>query len=155
MRQAQDRLGRALLIENPSSYLRYRHSTIPEWEFMAELARRSGCGLLLDVNNVYVSARNHGFDARAWIEAIPAGCVGEIHLAGHTVKSFPDGEILIDTHNRPVCEGVWALYRAAAARFPGTPALIEWDNNLPPLEALVAEARRADAIAREFHAVAA
>jgi len=155
VQQAQERLGQTLLIENPSSYLRYRHSTIPEWEFMTELARRSGCAILLDVNNVYVSARNHGFDPHHYLDAIPVALVREIHLAGHTVKQFPDGEILIDTHNRPVCEDVWALYRSAVARFPGVPALIEWDSDLPPLETLVEEARRADAIAEANHAVAA
>ena len=154
--QVQEVLGRQVLIENPSSYLQYVESTIPEWEFLAELARRSGCGVLLDVNNIYVSACNHGFDASAYLRAIPRPAVQEIHLAGFTVNRFDDGEILIDTHNQPVCLAVWTLYRQAVQRFGEIPTLIEWDTDLPELTVLVAEAERADAILlEERHAEAA
>lgn len=144
--EAQEYLGRELLIENPSSYLEYRHSDIAEAQFLAELAARSGCGLLLDVNNVYVSAANHDFDARGYLRAIPAARVREIHLAGHTVNRYDDGEILIDTHNARVCDAVWALYREALTRLGPVPTLIEWDTDLPALAVLLDEARRADAI---------
>lgn len=152
----QDVLGRQILIENPSSYLHYVESVIPEWEFLAEVAGRSGCGVLLDVNNIYVSARNHGFDASAYLRAIPLALVQEIHLAGFVVNRFDDGEILIDTHSQPVCPAVWALYRQAVQRFGPVPTLIEWDTDLPALAVLVAEAQQADAIVlEERHAEAA
>ncbi|HOW74320.1 MAG TPA: DUF692 domain-containing protein [Candidatus Competibacteraceae bacterium] len=153
--QVQDQLGRPLLIENPSSYLQYVESTIPEWEFLTELAERTGCGVLLDVNNIYVSARNHSFDADTYLRAIPRHVVQEIHLAGFTVKCFEDGEILIDSHNQPVWPAVWALYRRAIQRFSPVPTLIEWDTDLPELTVLVDEAQRADAILEERHAQAA
>jgi hypothetical protein len=149
--EVQDRLGRELLVENISSYLRFRHSTIPEWEFFAEVARRTGCGLLLDVNNVYVSAVNHGFDAREYLRAIPADAVREVHLAGF--ERAP--QMLIDTHGYPVSEPVWALYRETIARIGPRPTLIEWDTDLPPLAALLAEAHRADDAIRDTCAVAA
>jgi uncharacterized protein (UPF0276 family) len=152
----QDFLGRQILIENPSSYLHYVESVIPEWEFLVEVARRSGCGVLLDVNNIYVSARNHGFDASAYLRAIPLALVQEIHLAGFVVNRFDDGEILIDTHSQPVCPAVWALYRQTVQRFGPVPTLIEWDTDLPTLATLVAEAQQADAIVlEERHAEAA
>lgn len=153
--EAQDYLGRELLIENPSSYLEYRHSDIAEAQFLAELTARSGCGVLLDVNNVYVSSRNHGFDAQAYLRAIPAARVREIHLAGHTVNRYDDGEILIDTHNARVCDAVWALYRDALTHVGRAPVLIEWDTDLPPLAVLLDEARRAEIILEELDAVAA
>lgn len=153
--QVQDALGRPILIENPSSYLQYVESAIPEWEFLVELAERTGCGVLLDVNNIYVSARNHGFDASAYLRAIPRHLVREIHLAGFTVNRFDGGEILVDTHDRPVWPAVWALYRQAVQRFGQIPTLIEWDTDLPELAVLVDEARRADAILEERHARAA
>jgi uncharacterized protein (UPF0276 family) len=141
----QDALGRTLLIENVSSYLEYEDSTIPEAAFLAEVARRSGCGLLLDVNNLHVSACNHGFDAAAYLRAIPVNAVNELHLAGHVKKRFADGaELLIDTHSEPVCDAVWSLYERALARFGALPTLIEWDSDLPPLGTLLAEAARAD-----------
>jgi hypothetical protein len=149
--EVQDRLGRELLVENISSYLRFRHSTIPEWEFFAEVARRTGCGLLLDVNNVYVSAVNHGFDPREYLRAIPADAVREVHLAGF--ERAP--QMLIDTHGYPVSEPVWALYRETIARIGPRPTLIEWDTDLPPLAALLAEAHRADDAIRDTCAVAA
>ncbi len=151
----QDVLGRQILIENPSSYLQYVGSAIPEWEFLVELAERTGCGVLLDVNNIYVSACNHGFDATAYLQAVPRYVVREIHLAGFTVNRVDDGEILIDTHNRPVWPPVWALYRQAVQRFGRIPTLIEWDTDLPELTVLVDEAYRADAILEETHAQAA
>jgi len=153
--QVQDVLGRSILIENPSSYLQYVESALPEQEFLVELARRTSCGVLLDVNNVYVSARNHGFDASAYLRAIPRHVVQEIHLAGFTVNRFDDGELLIDTHNRPVWPAVWALYRQAVQRFDRIPTLIEWDTDLPELAVLVDEAHRADMILEERHAWAA
>lgn len=152
--QVQDYLGRQILIENISSYLQYEASSIPEWEFLAELARRAGCGLLLDVNNIYVSARNHGFDAGIYLQAIPADRIQEIHLAGFTVNRFEDGEILIDTHNRPVSQAVWELYRKGVQRCGPMPTLIEWDTDLPPLAVLLEEARRADAILETCHDLA-
>lgn len=144
--QVQDFLGMQILIENVSSYLEFSASNIPEWEFVSALAQRTGCGLLLDVNNVFVNAMNHGFDASQFINHIPVGSVMEIHLAGHTLKEV-DGEVIrLDTHDQPVCDEVWDLYGQAVERFGHVPALIEWDRNLPKLNALVDEAKRADRI---------
>jgi uncharacterized protein len=152
--EAQDSLGRRLLVENPSSYLRFAHSTIPEAEFLAETVRRTGCGLLCDVNNIHVCARNFGFDPAAYLDALPADAVGEIHLAGHHVAD--DVEILIDDHGARVAEPVWQLYAAALRRFgAATPALVEWDANLPALEILLDEVHRAEEMAhagRHAHA---
>jgi len=153
--EIQERLGRQMLIENISSYLQFAESAIPEWEFLAELANRSGCAVLLDVNNIYVSATNHGFDAWRYLQAIPVRAVREMHLAGFTRKTFEGGEILIDTHNRRVVPEVWRLYEAAVARFGAVPTLIEWDSDLPPLAVLLDEARRAQAIMETHHARAA
>lgn len=139
----QDRLGREILIENVSSYLCYDHSTMPEWEFLAAVARRTGCGVLLDVNNVYVSACNHGFDAWEFIRGIPGEAVREIHLAGFTRNRFDDGEILIDTHDRRVCDDVWRLFARTIRRIGARPTLIEWDTDLPALNVLLDEARTA------------
>lgn len=142
---AQTFLGRRLLIENISSYVRYRHQTIPEWEFVAAMARRTGCGLLLDVNNIYVNSQNHGFDPQLYLAAMPADAIGEIHLAG-----FDQGQgCLIDTHGKPVAAPVWALYRAALERFGARPTLIEWDTDIPPLAVLLDERNRAQAILEE------
>jgi hypothetical protein len=151
--QVQEYLGRRLLVENPSSYLQHAESCIPEAEFIAELARRTGCGILLDVNNVYVSACNHRLDARRFIDSLPGRHVAEIHLAGF-IRSA-EGEILIDTHNRPVAAEVWALFARAVQRFGPRPALIEWDTDLPPLPLLVAEAGHAQALLEEEHVLAA
>jgi uncharacterized protein (UPF0276 family) len=153
--QVQDFLGRQILLENPSSYLECAHSTIPESEFLAAAAAQSGCGILLDVNNVYVSCRNHGWDAAAYLQGIPAGKVGEIHLAGHTLNRFEGGEILIDTHNRPVCDAVWRLYQRTVERLGPRPTLIEWDADIPPLPILVGEAKTADAVMEASYARAA
>lgn len=146
IREAQDFLGRRLLIENLSSYVQYKHSTISEWEFVAALAKLADCDLLLDVNNIYVSSRNHGFDPRLYLAAVPRERVREIHLAGHSVREFPEGQFLIDTHNAPVCEDVWALYRETIELLGDRPTLIEWDSELPALSVLVGEAQRADQI---------
>ena len=143
--QVQARLGRPILVENPSSYLRYRHSTIEEPAFLAELARRTGCGLLCDINNIHVSGRNLGFDPLAYLEALPAAAIGEFHLAGHSINDVDGQEILIDDHGSAVAEPVWALYRAALARFGPRPTLVEWDSRLPELSVLLDEAAKADA----------
>jgi uncharacterized protein (UPF0276 family) len=140
----QDRLRRRVLIENPSTYLRFKHSTIDEAEFLATLARRTGCRLLVDVNNLHVNAVNHGLDARAWLARVPITAVGEIHLAGHAVNQVGNRTIAIDDHGSAVTEPVWQLYEAALHRFPHAPALVEWDSNIPPLEILLAEAAEAD-----------
>ena len=142
--KVEERLGRPILVENVSSYLRYAHSTLTEWDFLAELTARTGCGLLLDVNNVFVSARNHGFSARKFLDGIPVGRVGQIHLAGHR----DEGTHLLDTHDHPVCDGVWDLYAAAVERFGGVATLIERDDDIPPLAEIVAESRRAAGIER-------
>jgi uncharacterized protein (UPF0276 family) len=146
--EAQEALGRLLLIENPSAYLRYRHSCIPESEFLTEVARRTGCGILCDVNNIYVSARNFGFDPIAYLDALLVEAIGEIHLAGH--HAAEDVDILIDDHGSRVTEPVWELYAAALRRFGPVPTLIEWDTNLPALEILLDEARHAQELA-EVH----
>jgi hypothetical protein len=142
--EAQEALGRRLLLENPSSYLRFRHSTIPEPQFLAELVRRSGCGLLCDVNNIFVSARNLGFDADAYLDALPAGAVGEIHLAGHAAVTRDGEAVLIDDHGSAVVPEVWALYCGALRRFGLVATLVEWDKNLPDLPVLLDEARKAE-----------
>jgi uncharacterized protein (UPF0276 family) len=153
--KVQERLGRRILIENISRYLSYACSAIPEWEFLAEVARASGCGILLDVNNIYVNAVNHGVNALACVRSIPAELVDEIHLAGFTVNRFDDGEMIIDSHSRPVADAVWALYREAIKHLGPRPTLIEWDAELPPLAGLVAEARKADSVLEHRHADAA
>ena len=139
----QNTLGRRLLVENPATYLRFRHSPIAESEFLAELARRTGCGLLCDVNNVHVTTQNFGLDARAYLAALPAAAVGEIHLAGHALNDADGHAILIDDHGSPVAEPVWALYELALERFGPVPTLIEWDTDIPPLAVLMDEADRA------------
>lgn len=155
VRAVQEELGRQILIENVSSYLRFTLSTLSEWDFLAALVQESGCGLLLDVNNLYVNAMNHGFDAYAFLERIPRRAVQEIHLAGHSVNLVGSREIRIDTHGSRVCEAVWDVYRAALRRFGHVPTLIEWDTDLPALEVLVQEADKANRMAEGVHAVAA
>ena len=144
--QVQDYLDKQILIENVSSYLQYDCSTIPEWEFITELASQSGCGILLDVNNIYVNSKNHSFNPDEFINAIPVELVQEIHLAGHTVKQFEDSEILIDTHNKCVTNDVWSLYESTARRFNQVPVLIEWDSDIPELGVLLGEANKAEQI---------
>ncbi len=142
--QAQDILQRRLLIENPSSYVRLGHSTMTELEFLTELVRRSGCGLLCDVNNAYVTCTNFGQDPVAYLESIPAAAVGEIHLAGHTRNEADGVIILIDDHGSRVAAPVWQLYELAIARFGPVPTLVEWDTNIPELAVLIDEAARAE-----------
>jgi len=150
--RAQQVLGR-LLLENPSSYLRYRHSTIPEWEFVAAIAARTGCGILCDVNNIYVSACNHGFDALAYLRALPAQAVAEFHLAGHRLRKLEDGRsIRIDDHGSRVAPEVWALYAEAVTLLGPRPTLIEWDTDVPPLAVLLEEAAHAERILRRERA---
>jgi uncharacterized protein (UPF0276 family) len=144
--RAQVRLGRRLLIENPSVYLRYVHSPMTEAEFLAELVRRTGCGLLCDVNNAYVTTANLGGDAVAWLAALPSAAVGEIHLAGHCRSDADGTPILIDDHGSPVAPAVWELYALAARLFPAAPTLIEWDTDLPALGVLAGEAAKADRV---------
>ena len=158
--EVQTALGRNILIENPSSYLRYRHSTIPEWEFLASVAQRTGCGILCDVNNIYVSCCNHSWDAQAYLAALPADAIGEIHLAGHSVKELPGGRVIrIDDHGSRVTGDVWRLYEQALERFGPVPSLIEWDSNIPELGVLLDEAAIAEralaAAKRGIHADAA
>lgn len=142
--QIQTRLRRPILVENPSTYLRYAQSTIPEAEFLAALARRTGCRILCDVNNLYINAANHGIDAQAWLAALPRDAVGEIHLAGHHVNDADGQRILIDDHGAPVAQEVWMFYEAAIARFAQAATLVEWDTHLPSLATLIAEAYEAD-----------
>jgi len=142
--RAQHRLKRPILMENPSTYLEFAHSVIPEGEFLAEMARRSGCKLLLDVNNLYVNERNHGQPARTAMAMIDPDSVREIHLAGHHVVDLGDTTLLIDDHGSHVAEPVWALYAEAVTGFPAAVSLIEWDSKIPPLDVLVAEATEAD-----------
>ena len=142
--QVQAFLKRRVLLENPSTYLRYRHSTIPEWEFLALVAMRTGCGILCDVNNIYVSAFNHGWDPAIYLAGLPAAAVGEIHLAGHAVKELDDGRTLrIDDHASEVAPAVWVLYARALERFGPVPTLIEWDTGVPPLGVLLDQAAHA------------
>jgi uncharacterized protein (UPF0276 family) len=141
----QERLGRPILLENVSSYLTYTHSTLAEWEFLGAVAEGADCGLLLDVNNVYVSAANHGFGADAYLAGLPPGRVAQIHLAGHTDL----GTHLLDTHDGPVIEPVWQLYRKAVQRFGRVSSLVEWDDRIPDLETVRAEAERARAAEAE------
>ena len=144
----QDFLGRQILVENPSSYLEYEHTTYLEHEFLNELSRQTGCGILLDVNNVFVSCHNHGWDTLDYLQGIAADRVGEIHLAGHSVNRVDGMDILIDTHNQPVCDEVWALYQTALQVVGAKPTLIEWDNEIPDLARLTGEAFKADQIVR-------
>jgi len=143
--ETQEALATRMLLENPSTYVRFADSEIPETEFLAEVVRRTGCGLLLDVNNVFVSATNHGFDPFAYLAAFPLRHVGEIHLAGYADAVDDEGApLLIDAHNSPVRAAVWSLYEEMVRRLGPTPTLIEWDNDVPQWPALAAEARRAE-----------
>lgn len=145
VRAVQEALGRRILLENVSSYVAYRDSEMPEWEFLSEVARRSDCGILLDVNNVYVSARNHGFDPLDYLRGVPPGRVLQLHLAGHSDR----GRYLLDTHDHPVPDAVWDLYREVLRLCGPVPAIVEWDDDVPELEVLVAESRRAAAVEAE------
>jgi uncharacterized protein (UPF0276 family) len=136
---AQDVLERPLVLENPSTYLGFTESTMPEWEFLARLTEESGCGLLLDVNNVYVSAVNHEFDPYDYIRALPADRIVHLHVAGHTDR----GTHLVDTHDQPVADPVWDLYRFTTGRLPAMSVLLEWDDRIPPFPVLIAELDKA------------
>lgn len=138
----QERLRRRILIENPSHYLQLGHE-MPEPDFLAELAHRTGCGLLIDVNNVYVSSRNLGLEAHTYLEALPAAVIEEIHLAGHAADSAEPDALLVDTHGASICEDVWSLYERLIASIGPRPTLIERDENLPPFDELLAERNRA------------
>ena len=143
--RAQDALGRTMLVENPSSYVHFTASEMTEWEFLAEMCRRSGCDLLLDVNNIHVSAANHGFSAADYIAAVPMDRVRQIHLAGHTAR----GNLLIDTHDQPVPDPVWRIFADVMARASGVAVMIERDDNIPPLADLLAELDHARELASE------
>lgn len=143
---AQDMLGREMLFENPSSYLTFPEDEMSEWDFMAAMARRTGCYLLLDVNNVYVSAQNHGFDAQEYIAGLPLERVRQFHLAGHT-PATPERDIVIDTHDREVCDAVWDLYEWTLSRTGPVATMIERDDGIPPLGELLDELDRARSIA--------
>jgi uncharacterized protein (UPF0276 family) len=155
VRALQDFLGRRISIENISSYLRFAQAQLTEWDFLSALAHEADCLLLVDVNNIYVSAHNHGFDARACIAALPAARVAELHLAGHSSNFHNGREILIDTHSTRVCDAVWSLYDFALGCFGPLPTLIEWDTDIPALDVLRDEARRADHYLENHHALAA
>jgi uncharacterized protein len=145
--EVQATLGRRLLLENPSTYVAFAEAAMSEVEFLREAVRRTGCALLLDVNNVFVQSVNHGFDASAFIDDFPVEHVGEIHLGGHAADSDDDGSaLLIDDHGRQVADPVWALYAQVLARSGPKPTLIEWDNDVPPWEVLFGEAKRADRV---------
>jgi uncharacterized protein (UPF0276 family) len=141
--EVQDALGCQILIENVSSYLSYRGSEMTEWEFLSEVARRADCAILLDINNIYVSSVNHGFDASLYLRGVPKERVRQFHLAGHSDM----GGHLIDTHDHPIAPAVWALYREALAEFGRIPTMIERDDNIPPLEELLSELEVARRIA--------
>ena len=143
----QDAIGRPLLLENPATYLRFRSSTLTETDFLAQIVRRTGCGLLLDLNNVVVSAANHGFDPRHYLNALPLGAVGQIHLAGHRVQAEEGGaKLLIDSHDGPVGDAVWALYADFVALHGSRPTVVEWDGEVPDWAVLRAEADAAQAV---------
>ena len=151
--EVQERLARPILLENPSNYLRFSRSTMAETEFLEAVAARTGCGLLLDIANVHVSAVNGACDAEAYLDAFPLARVGEIHLAGHVAEIDDDGgTLLIDTHSRPVADPVWALFERVCARTGPLPTLIEWDNDVPEWPVLAAEAAQADAVLARCHA---
>jgi uncharacterized protein (UPF0276 family) len=157
--EVQQALGRSILVENPSGYLRFRHSTMGEAAFLAELVRRTGCGLLCDVNNICVSAHNIGTDPIEYLDLLPAASIGEIHLAGHSVNIVGGRKVLIDDHASRVPGAVWELYQEALVHFGNQPTLIEWDADLPELDTLLAEAAKArfvaDTVSGGCHADAA
>jgi uncharacterized protein len=145
--EVQENIGRAILLENPSTYVVFRESTMSETDFIRELVRRTGCGLLLDVNNVFVSATNHGYSALSYLADFPIEHVGEIHLAGHAEQTDDDGGLLlIDSHDGPVSDAVWKLFEIVVGRYGAIPTLVEWDSNIPEWPVLKAEAAAAQAI---------
>lgn len=146
----QERLGRRMLLENPSSYLAFEASTWSETAFLAEIVRRTGCGLLLDVNNVFVSATNLGTSPQAYLDAFPLHAVGELHLGGHAQEDLDGAPFLIDAHGAPVADPVWALFETVLARTGPLPTLVEWDNDVPDFPVLQAEAARAQTVLRRY-----
>jgi uncharacterized protein (UPF0276 family) len=152
--QVQEFLGRQILIENISSYVTFPESTMPEWEFVKAVAEQSGCGLLLDLNNIYVSATNHGFNPYTYLDAIPAKCVQQLHLAGFATTFIGEEEVLIDSHSKNIVPAVWDLLSIATKKFGLKPTIIEWDNDLPVLEKLCLEAWRAENIIKENYVAA-
>jgi uncharacterized protein len=146
--RVQERIARPMLVENVSSYVAFAGSEMSEWDFLAAIARRTGCGILLDVNNIYVSARNHGFSAEEYLDAIPGDAVGQVHLAGHTDR----GSYLFDSHVGPVPDPVWQLYARLVRRIGRVPSLVEWDEGTPEYEVVVAESHKAAALERELSA---
>jgi len=147
--QVQDRIKRNILMENPAATLSFEETTIHEADFLAEMVSRTGCGILLDVNNLYVSAKNLGVDIEAYLDRLPGDAIGEIHLAGHHVRQNGNAEIRIDDHGSTVDPEVWDLYRSALKRFGRQPSLIEWDTDVPSLETLLGQAQIADEIAED------
>jgi uncharacterized protein len=153
--QFQEAIRRPMLLENPSTYVAFRESTMSETDFIRSISRRTGCGLLLDVNNVFVSATNHGFSALDYLSDFPLADVGEIHLAGHAEQSDDEGELLlIDSHNGPVADAVWKLFEIVVSRYGPVPTLVEWDSNIPDWPILKAEAAVAQAILDRSHGIA-
>lgn len=145
--EVQEAVGRQMLLENPSTYIQFENSTMSELDFLKGIVARTGCGLLLDVNNVYVSATNHNYDANAYLRDFPIDHVGEIHLGGHAPETDDTGApLLIDSHDREVIDPVWALYESTVDRSGAVPTLIEWDSEIPQWDTLAAEAARADII---------
>lgn len=155
IKHAQDYLGRQLLVENPSSYLSYKTSTMSEVDFINEISYKAQCGILLDVNNVYVSANNHHFSARDYLCSVNASAVGELHLAGHAQDATPGSRLLIDTHDTSVSDDVMELYRLTIEHFGPRPTILEWDANLPTLNELLLEASKIKAVLGEQYECAA
>lgn len=153
--QTQDALGRAMLLENPATYLQFAATTMPETEFLAEIVRRTGCGLLLDINNVFVACTNHCADPDAYLDAFPLAHVREIHLAGHDIAEGEGEPLLIDAHGSPIADPVWALYARTLARTGPMPTLVEWDNDVPDWPVLSAQARQAETFLAHQRAKAA
>lgn len=151
IQQIQEYLDRQILIENISNYTQYQQMDMTEQHFISEIAKQSGCGILLDINNIYVSATNLGYDADQYIQAIPANYVQEIHLAGHTSSIINNKRVLIDTHNQLITSAVWDLYRKAILHLGLKPTIIEWDSELPTLDLLCLEAHQAETIMREVY----
>lgn len=147
--QTQEFFGRSILVENPSTYIAFKDNDMPEYAFMNMLCERTGCGILLDVNNIYVQSHNHGLDPKEYINNIKQDYVGEIHLAGHIEKTFGEHSLLIDTHNQTICDGVWDLFEYTTKRIDNAPTLIEWDQDFPALNFLLDEAQKARSIIKK------
>ncbi len=148
--ETQDFLKREILVENPSTYLSFVNSQIPEDEFINQTSKITGCKLLLDINNIYVSSQNNGFNAKKYLKNIKPEIVGEMHLAGHSVRKIDKQKILVDTHNDFVCDPVWDLYKIAAQKFTTAPTLIEWDQDIPEFKVLMDEAKKAEKIIQQI-----